>query len=73
LRHVTSILFFWLATYSALYGVTRAYQLHHIVNVVVAWLVAVHSFGSGLSLKQLDQTLQVAGLKHASSDGKKLP
>lgn len=64
-----------MAVYSALYGVTYAYQLHHVVNIVMAWLVAIHFSGSGLSLKQLDQTLQNAGLVDSESGGhgKKLP
>ncbi|KAI5303631.1 hypothetical protein KEM56_007349 [Ascosphaera pollenicola] len=51
------------------------YKLHHIVNIVIAWLVAIHFSGSGLSLKQLDQTLQNAGLvdSESSGRGKKLP
>lgn len=75
LRHVTYFSFFCVAVYSALYGVTYAYQLHHVVNIVMAWLVAIHFSGSGLSLKQLDQTLQNAGLvdSESGSHGKKLP
>ena len=57
-RHVTSILFFILAVYAAVYGVTYAYALHHIVNVVCAWLVAVHFYSSEVSLEGLSYILE---------------
>lgn len=56
LRHVTSILFVFLAVYSAIYGATYAYLLHHITNLVVAWLVGIHLLGDGFSLRQLVRT-----------------
>ncbi|KAI0459676.1 PGAP1-like protein-domain-containing protein [Xylaria acuta] len=43
LRHLTNILFFATAVYAAVYGVSYAYVLHHLVNVIAAWLVAIHS------------------------------
>jgi GPI inositol-deacylase len=43
LRHVTSILLFGVAICAAVYGVSHAYILHFLVNLVVAWLVIVHS------------------------------
>ncbi|KAJ2975910.1 hypothetical protein NUW58_g8229 [Xylaria curta] len=43
LRHLTNILFFSTAVYAAVYGVSYAYVLHHLVNVIAAWLVAIHS------------------------------
>lgn len=43
LRHITSILLFSVAVYAAIYGVSYAYMLHHLVNVVAVWLVVVHS------------------------------
>lgn len=43
LRHVTSVLLFGVAVYAAIYGVTFAYMIHHLVNLVAAWLVVVHS------------------------------
>ncbi|KAI5290988.1 GPI inositol deacylase, partial [Ascosphaera atra] len=75
LRYITSGIFFFLAVYSALYGVTYAYRLHHIVNAAFAWLVALHFSGSGWSVNQLDQTLRSAGLvdEKALGRGKKLP
>ncbi|KAI1957511.1 GPI inositol deacylase [Ophidiomyces ophidiicola] len=58
LRHVTSALLFFLAVYSAIYGVTYAYLLHHITNLVIAWLVAIHFFAGDFSLKNLSRILQ---------------
>lgn len=31
-----------MAAYAAIYGVTYAYVLHHIVNVIFAWLMVVY-------------------------------
>ena len=42
LRHFTRILFFALSIYAGVYGVTYAYVLHYIVNIVCAWLTALH-------------------------------
>jgi len=35
-----------MAAYAAIYGVTYAYVLHHIVNVISAWLMIVY-YASG--------------------------
>ncbi|KAI1352245.1 PGAP1-like protein-domain-containing protein [Xylaria sp. FL0043] len=43
LRHLTNVLFFATAVYAAVYGVSYAYVLHYLVNLIAAWLVAVHS------------------------------
>ncbi|KAL0944194.1 uncharacterized protein CTRU02_202081 [Colletotrichum truncatum] len=43
LRHLTSILLFGTAIYAAIYGVSYAYMLHYLVNLVAAWLVVIHS------------------------------
>ncbi|KAL8762203.1 MAG: hypothetical protein Q9184_001761 [Pyrenodesmia sp. 2 TL-2023] len=57
LTYVTNILFFILAAYAAVYGVSYAYLLHHLVNAVAAWLVALHFSGSDLSLSGLTRIL----------------
>lgn len=41
-RFVTNILTFLSALYAAIYGVTYAYRLHHLLNLLAAWLFAVH-------------------------------
>lgn len=43
MRHVTSVLLFGVAVYAAIYGVSYAYMIHHLVNLVATWLVIVHS------------------------------
>ncbi|CAK7222392.1 GPI inositol deacylase [Sporothrix curviconia] len=45
LKYVVSFLLFGLAVAAAVYGVSYAYMIHHLVNVVVAWLVIVHTTG----------------------------
>ncbi|KAL9031352.1 MAG: hypothetical protein Q9196_000607 [Gyalolechia fulgens] len=57
LSHVTNVLFFVLAVYAAVYGISYAYLLHHLVNLVAAWLMALHFSGSDLSLSGLTRIL----------------
>jgi hypothetical protein len=45
-KYVTNLLLVGIAAYSALYGVTYAYQLHHLVNILAAWFVAIHFSGT---------------------------
>ncbi|EFW17609.1 GPI inositol-deacylase [Coccidioides posadasii str. Silveira] len=78
LRHITYVLFFFLAAYSAIYGVTYAYLLHHITNLVIAWLVGIHFFAGGFSLRNLSRVINDSdGVPNGSpiTDGhiKKLP
>ena len=42
IRYLTNTITFVLALYAAIYGVTYAYQLHHIVNALCAWLLLLH-------------------------------
>lgn len=42
LAYVTNTAFFVLAMWAAVFGVSYAYQLHHFVNGICAWLVLVH-------------------------------
>ena len=57
-RYITNALFFFVAIYAAVYGVTYAYALHHLVNFVCAWLVAIHFSSSEISLQGLSQILE---------------
>lgn len=50
-RQCTRILFFVLSLYAAVYGVTYAYLLHHIVNIICAWLSALHASNSAVALR----------------------
>lgn len=71
IRYITNLIFFFLAIYSAAYGVTYAYLLHHLVNFVSAWLVAIHLSGSDFSLAGLTQILE--GIDEDNGDVKKRP
>ncbi|KAI5466548.1 PGAP1-like protein-domain-containing protein [Mariannaea sp. PMI_226] len=53
LRHVTSVLLFATALYAALFGVSHAYMLHYLVNIIALWLVVVHSTSDTWSLTGL--------------------
>lgn len=53
LRHLTNIIFFGIAIYAAIYGVSHAYMLHYLVNLVAAWLVAIHSTSDSWTLSGL--------------------
>ncbi|GKT80250.1 GPI inositol-deacylase [Colletotrichum tofieldiae] len=43
MKHLTSVLLFGTAIYAAIYGVSYAYMLHYLVNLIAAWLVVIHS------------------------------
>lgn len=77
MRYITNIAFFLLAAYAAVYGVTYAYLLHHLVNLVSAWLVTIH-FSSGdfsLSFPDFNQILEGGGSEkeNGERDVKKRP
>lgn len=55
MRIVTNILLFTLALYAAVYGVTYAYLLHHLVNGLCAWLVVIHLTNGSVSATRLKQ------------------
>jgi GPI inositol-deacylase len=57
-RHVTYILFFSLAVYAAIYGVSYAYLLHHLANIIAAWLVGIYLYYDGFSLRHLLRILE---------------
>ncbi|KAI6811597.1 GPI inositol-deacylase-like protein [Hortaea werneckii] len=42
IRYLTNIALFAFALYAAVYGVTYAYRLHHLVNALCAWLFLIH-------------------------------
>lgn len=57
-KHITYILLFCLAGYSALYGVSYAYLLHHVANIFSAWLVIVYLASGGFSLQRFIRILE---------------
>ena len=69
-KWITNILFFVLAVYAAVYGVTYAYRLHYLANIVALWLVILHfSVKPGFSLSAIgnlfeaDNDLETADIK----------
>ncbi|KAI1377557.1 PGAP1-domain-containing protein [Hypoxylon crocopeplum] len=50
LRHLTNVIFFGIAIYAAIYGVSYAYMLHYLVDIVAVWLVAIHSTSDSWTL-----------------------
>lgn len=75
-KHITSGLFFFLAVYAAIYGVTYAYLLHHIANFVVTWLVVLYLFGNGLYIPSIDRITRLpdfADTDFSNGHIKKLP
>ena len=78
MKHITSTLFIALASYTALYGVTYAYLLHHLTSIVVTWLVGIHFFAGGFSLRSFHPTVRTPDIekdefRHADGQVKKLP
>lgn len=57
-RHLTNVMLFCLAVYAAVYGVTYAYLLHWLVNIVCAWLMMLH-LSTGLGSGRLAQLRQL--------------
>lgn len=64
---LTNVILFSIGAYAAIYGVTYAYVLHHLANILCAWLVFVHLDGSSLSTKRF------SGILDSDSDLKKRP
>jgi hypothetical protein len=54
----TNVLLFSIGAYAAVYGVTYAYVLHHLVNILCAWLVAIHFDPSSFSPRRLGLVLE---------------
>lgn len=52
-RHFTSVLLFGISIYAAVYGVSYAYMLHYLANLVAAWLVIIHSTSDSWPLSGL--------------------
>ncbi|KAF9895024.1 GPI inositol deacylase [Aspergillus nanangensis] len=53
LKHITSLILFSIAIYAAIYGVSYAYLLHHLTNILAAWLVGIYFVSSGFSVRRL--------------------
>ncbi|KAH3996450.1 GPI inositol-deacylase [Parastagonospora nodorum] len=66
----TNVFLFAIGAYAAVYGVTYAYVLHHLANILCAWLVAIHFDTSGLAFEDSSEGVEVVG---GGSEGKKRP
>ena len=69
-RKFTNVFLFSIASYAAIYGVTYAYVLHHLANILCAWLVMIHFDASSLSAQKINTMLQTMD---PDSKGKKRP
>ena len=70
---LTNIFLFSIAAYAAVYGVTYAYVLHHLANILCAWLVAIHFDMQNITAKKAIGIFEVPGTAHMSTDIKKRP
>jgi hypothetical protein len=70
LNHFTSVFFFCIAIYAAVYGMTYAYMLHYLVNFVAAWLVAMHLSTSSWTLKSIRSVLDPEAEESSRKQGK---
>ena len=57
-KHVTYSLFLCLAVYAAIYGISYAYLLHHIGNIIAAWLVGIYLSCGDFSIRRLSRVLE---------------
>ncbi|KAF2401642.1 GPI inositol-deacylase-like protein [Trichodelitschia bisporula] len=71
LRNVTDLLLFVLAFSAAVYGVSYAYLLHHLVNILCMWFVIIHWSTSPLSFSRLFRLLD--GASEVEGHPKKRP
>jgi hypothetical protein len=66
-KHITYTLLFCLAGYSALYGVSYAYLLHHVANIFSAWLVIIYLASGGFSVQRFIRILETDDYHHNSN------
>ena len=71
-RYLTNTLFFVLAVFAAIYGVSYAYILHQFANIICAWLVVVHLWGNG-GLDWRSMRVMLDNSEDNESDVKKQP
>ncbi|KAF2122278.1 GPI inositol-deacylase-like protein [Lophiotrema nucula] len=69
-RLFTGLLLFFIATYAAVYGVSYAYVLHHLANILCAWLVSIHFDLFSISPKRISSMWETVD---PSGDVKKRP
>lgn len=69
----TNVFLFSIAAYAAVYGVTYAYVLHHLANILCAWLVAIHFDMQNITTRKALGWLQSAEPIRTGHDTKKRP
>ena len=57
-KHVTSVILFSIAVYSAVYGVSYAYLLHQLANLFSVWLICIYFSNSGFSVHRFWRVLE---------------
>lgn len=57
-RIITSVFLTAFAFYAAVYGVSYAYVLHHLANILCTWFVAIHFDVSSLSVENISTILE---------------
>lgn len=60
----TNVFLFAIGAYAAVYGVTYAYVLHHLANILCAWLVTIHFDVSSLTsaaTSDMDSPVMIGG------------
>jgi glycosylphosphatidylinositol deacylase len=70
LSSFTNIFLFAIGAYAAVYGVTYAYVLHHLANILCAWLVTIHFDVSDPGTENLTDSLESTNIE---SEIKKRP
>ncbi|KAJ3496845.1 hypothetical protein NLG97_g2359 [Lecanicillium saksenae] len=69
LRQVTSILLFATALCAAIYGISHAYLLHYLVNIIAAWLVILHATSTSWSVSNIGAMFE-GNADESRTDGK---
>jgi glycosylphosphatidylinositol deacylase len=67
----TNLFLFSFAAYAAVYGVTYAYVLHHLANILCAWLVAIHFDVSSFTANWIQSTFETT--TYSGKNTKKRP
>ncbi|RKF59702.1 GPI inositol-deacylase [Erysiphe neolycopersici] len=71
LRYFTSFLLLCIAVISAVYGMTYAYMLHHLVNFLAGWLVIIHwSSNTAFSLTGIFSIDEIRSIDRSIKRGK---
>ncbi|KAJ1333601.1 GPI inositol-deacylase [Microdochium nivale] len=78
LRHGTDAMLFGVSLFAAIYGVSYAYVLHYLVNLIVAWFFVLHVTNGGVWKQHTGShgkhpIKPIGGSSTAATDGKSSP